>query len=97
MDSDTLESWIAKHTGPSSPSAQTSYWQARSNIAATVVPGRSAASFDYTVDGFPVAAHAVAFLLSASRMVVLDWWATDASYTSSIQLIAGQMLASFNG
>jgi hypothetical protein len=96
MDADTLTNWIAKHTGEFTPTNRSMYWKKTSNLHTAFNVGRPAISFDYEVLGFPVAVHATAFLQNASRVTVFIWW-SNPSYASSIQTVAGQMLASYDG
>jgi hypothetical protein len=95
-DADTLPNWITKHTGASSSTDHSRYWQSTSSIQATSAAGRSAIAFDVNVAGFPATGHSTAFMQNSSRIVVVNWW-SDASYASSVGEFARQMLATFDG
>jgi hypothetical protein len=98
MDTDTLDAWIKRHTGPSAaPSSQAYYWETASNLVPTTAAGRSAISFDSSSQGFPAVVHATVFLLSPTRVIDLAWWTTDAATATAIQSVAQQMSASFQG
>ncbi len=96
-DAGSLADWITKHTGSSSSTNHTLYWQSTSNVQSVSAAGRPAIAFDATVTGFPVPGHSTAFVQNSSRVIVLDWWATDSTYAPSISDVARQMLSSFNG
>lgn len=98
MDADTLSAWITKHTGPSSAAAsQAFYWETTANVTPTSAAGRPAISFDNSSPGGPTTLHATVFQQGSSRVVLFDWWSADQSYLETIQLLAQQMLASFQG
>lgn len=96
-DAGSLADWMTKHTGSSSSTNQAHYWESVSNTKAVSVVGRHAIAFDAAVTGFPVPSHSTAFAQNSSRVIVLDWWATDSTYASSISDVATQMLGSFGG
>jgi hypothetical protein len=95
MDATTLRDWITRHTGISTQ-GHTYYWESTANTTDTTAAGQPAVSFDWT-GGVPTPIHATAFLKDSSTVVLFDWWATDTTYSSTIQLCASQVLASFKG
>lgn len=98
MDTATLSEWIAKHTGPSSaPPSQEFYWETTANVTPTSAAGHQAISFDNSSPGGPGTVHAIAFLQTSSRVILIDWFSTDPSYADAIQSVYQQMLASFRG
>jgi hypothetical protein len=94
MDSDSVSNWISKHTGPlSAPASQAYYWPSTSNVQETTGPGRPAIYFEAPAGSITI--HATAFLRGSSRVVILDWWSADPTYSPTVELVAQRMLASF--
>jgi hypothetical protein len=98
MESDSLTNWITKHTGITTSSDQAFYWQSTSRWVNTTAARRPAIAFDWSSSGEgPTTVHATIFLKDESKVILFDWWSTDAAYAPSVESTAGAMLATFSG
>jgi hypothetical protein len=93
MDGDTVSNWISKHTGPlTAPASEHYYWPSATNVHATIGAGRPAIYFEAPAESTTI--HATAFR-QGPRVAILDWWSKDPTYSTTVQSVAQQMLASF--
>lgn len=91
-DANSLETWLAKHSG-SDRTKPGIYYEQPSSAKDPSVNGRPAISFDF--DGGPEvgAVHVVGFF-SGELVIALEWFGTE-SYSPSIQAVFDQMLESY--
>ena len=96
MDADTLRAWINKHIGPQMSTDPQHYWDTTSNVSDVTMAGRSALAFDYTLFGpeAPETNHAVAVVHGSKYVLVVEWWAYQASYRATIGSIGEGMVTS---
>jgi hypothetical protein len=94
-DADTLSCWVAKHSGPPTSNDMSRYWTPPTNQLAVAVAGRPGLSFDWVSDMGGPTIHATSLFLGTAYVFVLQWWSSDASYATTVQQYARQMLATF--
>lgn len=95
MDADSLQAWITKHTGPNGGRpGSPQYWMATPQLQATTAAGRPAFTFDES--GQDTTLHSTVYQAGA-EVIRVTWWATDPNYSATIEQVAEQMLASFQG
>lgn len=93
-DADTLRSWVAKHSGPSSSTDITRYWKPVSNETDVAVGSRGGLSFDWVGDQGGITIHETIMFMGASYVFAIDWYATDSTYADVVQRNYQQMLDS---
>ncbi|MHB8613724.1 MAG: hypothetical protein ACYDAL_15080 [Candidatus Dormibacteraceae bacterium] len=92
----TLNDWVAAHTGKPNTADANHFWDSTSNLTSIQIDGRPAIGFDYVLvgPGDPPAFHAEAFLLPEGSVFLIDWWADSSEYATVIAGLALQMIAS---
>lgn len=95
MDAETLRGWINKHIGPQMSTDPQHYWDTTSNVTDVTMAGQLALAFDYTLIGpeAPETNHAVA-VVHGSYVLVVGWWAYQASYRATIGNVGQGMVTS---
>lgn len=92
----SLRDWVASHIGKPYSGDANHFWDSTSNLADIQIAGRPALGFDYVLVGpeSPTNFHAVAFVLPAGPVLLVDWWASSSDYGPAIASVAQQMIAS---
>jgi hypothetical protein len=98
MDADTLRGWINKHIGPQVSNDPQHYWDTTSNVTDVTMAGLPALAFDYALIGpeAPETNHAVAVMHGSNYVLVVEWWAYQASYRATIGNVGQGMVTSVN-
>lgn len=93
-DADSLDEWLAKHSGSGAGEDPQIYYGMVSNQKSTTVNGRPAISWDQEDAGEISAIHHIA-LFSASRVIELRWFADNPSYAPTIEPIFNRIVDSY--
>jgi hypothetical protein len=84
QDASSPIDWVAKHSGPATSTDRSRYWSPVTNTATVSVAGKTGFSYDLVPDGFGTPVHATALFIGTRYVLVLDWWANDATYESTL-------------
>ena len=101
FDSTTLDGWVRQHTGPcGSPNSKEFYWDNVVNLSPVTVASRAGQAFDWDQRscGPNLVLHETVFLFSNDTYVFrLDWLASSADYSGTIQTTGQQVIQTFVG
>ncbi|MGH7866422.1 MAG: hypothetical protein ACREP9_02055 [Candidatus Dormibacteraceae bacterium] len=91
-DYSTLAGWATRHSGPSTSSSNSRYWNAVTNEATASAGGHDALEFDWVPDSGSSTIHDTAFFLGTAYVMTVSWWSNDPTYAPALEGYHRRML-----